>query len=127
MPSPNPISVKGSAAVPRRDQRSPVPAIGVTIKADFVAGITTHTGRLWDVSPSGTCLWFPAQLFDGPAALQAGLTGHVVIHHPSDPDTIRIAARLMWVDVQPRATYVGAEFLERNDLSKTFLRLLIQG
>ena len=127
MQAPQPISVKAAAVIPRREERSPVPAIGVAIKADFREGSTAHVGRLWDVSPSGACLWFPSQSFDGPTAPQAGLVGQVVIHHPSDPLTIPIAARLAWLDVLARATYAGFEFLEPNDFSTTFLRLVIRG
>lgn len=123
MQSPQQISVKATAAIPRREERSPVPAIGVAIKADFLDGSTPHVGRLWDVSPSGACLWFPSQQFSG----RAGVIGQVVIHHPSDPLTIPIPARLAWVDVLARATYAGFEFLERNDFSHTFLRLVIRG
>lgn len=128
MQTPKPIPIKATAgAIPRREARSPVPAIGVAIKADFLDGSTIHTGRLWDVSSSGACLWFPSQQFNGPQAPQSEGQGQVVIHHPSDPVTISVEARLAWVDIQPRATYVGFEFLERNDFSNTFLRLLIRG
>ncbi len=127
MQSPQQISVKAAATIPRREERSPVPAIGVAIKSDFVDGLLVHVGRLWDVSPSGACLWFPSQHFTGPTAPRAGVVGQVVIHHPSDPLTIPIAARLAWVDVLARATYAGFEFLERNDFSDTFLRLVIRG
>lgn len=127
MQSSQQISVKAAAAIPRREERSPVPAIGVAIKADFLDGPQVHVGRLWDVSSSGACLWFPSQQFGGPGSPQAGQQGQVVIHHPSDPLTIPIAARLAWVDVLARATYAGFEFLERHDFSTTFLRLVIRG
>jgi hypothetical protein len=126
MPSSTPISVNAAAVTPRQEQRNAVPAIGVAIKADFLDCSQVHAGRLWDVSPSGACLWFPSLQRVGTAAPQVGVHGQVVIHHPSDPVTIPIPARLAWVDELARATYAGFEFLERTDFTTTFLRLVIR-
>jgi hypothetical protein len=52
MQCPQQISVKATAAIPRREARSSVPAIGGAIKADCLEGSTAHGGRLWDGSPS---------------------------------------------------------------------------
>ncbi|MFM7549367.1 MAG: PilZ domain-containing protein [Cyanobacteriota bacterium] len=116
-----------TSSIPRREHRSPVPALSVAIQVDFLDGTQKHTGRLWDFSCTGACVWIPYRLTSGTESMQPGCEGEVVIHHPSDPLTIPVAARLVWVDIQPRATYAGFRFLGQNDFSNTFLRLLIRG
>lgn len=140
MPGPNaaaPLSsALGSAKQPRRVDRRTVPAIGISIRADFhepaaVAGGSPmpssriHSGVLWDVSPMGACVWFPSLHIFEPQASRDEQPGVLHIHHPAQGDDLVMAARLAWIDRQVRAIYIGLEFLEPYDFSNTFLRLLL--
>ena len=152
MPGPNaaaPLSSAwGSAKQPRRVDRRTVPAIGISIRADFheptaMAGGSPmglshagsihspmpsgriHSGVLWDVSPMGACVWFPSLHIFEPQASRDEQPGVLHIHHPAQGDDLVMAARLAWIDRQVRAIYIGLEFLEPYDFSNTFLRLLL--
>ncbi|MEB3264512.1 MAG: PilZ domain-containing protein [Synechococcus sp.] len=105
---------------PRREERFLLPAVTIWIPATFRFKEQDHHGRLWDVSHSGCCLLFPPGV-----GVHPGVSGELMISHPSSNQSIPTSILILWVDREAGGTYAGCRFTRKIDFSRTFLNTLM--
>jgi hypothetical protein len=107
------------STLPAREPKFSAPFFQILIKVEVVFQDHWYSGHLWDVSRSGACI----RSFQ---EVPMGTPAQIRFHDPSAEEVIEAKGELIWMNQLRGAHYSGLKFEENFDISKTFLRLLIQ-
>lgn len=103
--------------IPRRHKRHPLPSSLAVVSAELITNRgDRHVGKLWDISPNGTCL-----VLSGSQDIYPAEEGVLRVQDPHSPETLQLRVQVRWVEGAGRVTFLGCQF-DRGQLPKgTFL------
>lgn len=96
--------------IPRRFKRYPLPSslAVVSVEVRLYAGAELLVGKLWDISPAGTCLVLPGNQ----SRLCPGDEGELTVRDPHSSDELTLGFQVRWVEADNMLSFVGCQFVE---------------
>ncbi|MCP9848820.1 PilZ domain-containing protein [Cyanobium sp. Morenito 9A2] len=104
--------------IPRRHKRYLLPSSMAVVAGDFSPsdGGETLEGKLWDISPLGTCLVVPIA-----RAVVVGDRGALRIVDPHSEAELTLAVEVRWIEPAPQVTFMGLVFSSGRFPKSSFL------